>query len=60
MKQANAHLDYIDWLLDHRRRLGARRSSLALFAAAGQFSVADYLGAPDWRGHEQTRFWSPR
>lgn len=57
MKQANAHLDYIDWLLDHRRWLGGPTLSLADLAAAAQLSVADYLGGIDWRGHEQTRAW---
>ena len=33
MKQANAHLDYIDWLLDHRRWLGGPVLSLADLAA---------------------------
>lgn len=57
MKQANAHLDYVDWLLDQRRWMGGPQLSLADLAAAAQLSVADYLGGIDWRGHEQTRAW---
>ena len=57
MKVANAHLDYIDYLLDHRRWLGGPVLSLADLAAAAHLSVADYLGGIDWRGHEQTRTW---
>jgi len=57
MRQANAHLDYIDWLLDHRRWLGGPVLSLADLAAAAHLSVADYLGGIDWRGHEQTKQW---
>jgi glutathione S-transferase len=57
MKNANGHLDYIDWLIDHRRWLGGPVLSLADLAAAAHLSVADYLGGIDWRGHEQTKQW---
>lgn len=57
MKKAIWHLDYIDWLLDHRRWLGGPVLSLADLAAAAHLSVADYLGGIDWRGHEQTKQW---
>lgn len=57
MKTAIWHLDYIDWLLDHRRWLGGPVLSLADLAAAAHLSVADYLGGIDWRGHEQTKQW---
>jgi glutathione S-transferase len=57
MRQALAHLDYIDWLLDHRRWLGGPVLSLADLAAAAHLSVADYLGGIDWRGHDQTKQW---
>ena len=54
MKAAERHLDYIDYLLDHRNWLGGATMSLADLAAAAQISVADYLGGIDWKGHEQT------
>jgi glutathione S-transferase len=57
MKLANGHLDYIDYLLDHRRWLAGATMSLADLAAAAQLSVADYLGGLDWRGHDQTKQW---
>jgi glutathione S-transferase len=57
MKVANAHLDYIDYLLDHRRWLAGPVLSLADLAAAAHLSVADYLGGLDWRGHKQTTDW---
>jgi len=57
MTSANAHLDYIDYLLDHRRWLAGPALSLADLAAATQLSVADYLGGIDWRGHKQTADW---
>ena len=57
MKSADAHLDYIDYLLDHRRWVGGASLSLADFAAAAQISVADYLGGCNWSSHKQTRDW---
>jgi glutathione S-transferase len=57
MKIANGHIDYIDYLLDHRRWLGGPVLSLADLTAAAHLSVADYLGGVDWRGHKQTADW---
>ncbi len=57
MKTANTHLDYIDYLLDHRRWLAGPVLSLADLAAAAHLSVADYLGGVEWRGHKQTTDW---
>jgi glutathione S-transferase len=57
MKAANSHLDYVDYLLDHRRWIGGNVFSLADLAAAAHISVADYLGGIDWRGHDQTKAW---
>jgi glutathione S-transferase len=57
MRTANAHLDYIDYLLDHRRWLAGAALSLADLTCAAHLSVADYLGGLDWRGHKQTADW---
>ncbi len=57
MKAAIRHLDYTDYLLDHRQWLGGATMSLADLAAAAQISVTDYLGGIDWKGHEQTARW---
>ena len=57
MRLAHEHLDYIDYLLDHRPWLAGATMSLADLAAAAQLSVADYLGGLDWNGHEQARGW---
>jgi len=57
MKAAIGHLDYLDWLLDHRHWMAGATISLADLAAAAQISVADYLGGIDWKGHEQTARW---
>jgi len=57
MRVASEHLDYVDYLLDHRRWLAGPGLSLADFTAAAHLSVIDYLGALDWRGHKQTKDW---
>jgi glutathione S-transferase len=57
MKLAVNHLDYVDYLLDHRNWLGGATMSLADLTAAAHISVADYLGGIDWRGHPQTERW---
>jgi glutathione S-transferase len=57
MKLAVNHLDYIDYLLDHRNWLAGATMSLADLTAAAHISVADYLGGIDWRGHPQTERW---
>ncbi len=57
MTAIDGHLDYLDYLLDHRRWLAGPGLSLADFTAAAHLSVVDYLGALDWRGHKQTKDW---
>ncbi|MBU6266975.1 MAG: glutathione S-transferase family protein [Sphingomonadales bacterium] len=57
MRLAHEHLEYIDFLIDHRPWLAGSQMSLADLAAAAQLSVADYLGGLDWSGHEQARGW---
>ena len=51
------HIFSLDYLLDHRRWMAGPGLSLADFTAAAHFSVIDYLGALDWRGHKQTKDW---
>ena len=57
MKAAVEHLDYIDFLLDHRAWLGGATMSLADLAAAAQISIADYLGGIDFKTHHQAKRW---
>lgn len=57
MRRANTHMDYIDYLLDHRSWIGGGTMSLADVAAAAHLSVADYLGGIDWEGHRPTKRW---
>ena len=56
-RNAEAHLDYLDFLLDRRRWLSGPAFGLADIAAAAQISVADYLGGVDWEGHDPSRIW---
>ena len=57
MRKANTHIDYIDYLLDHRSWLAGPTMSLADITAAAHISVADYLGGIDWEGHKPTKRW---
>ncbi|MBC7985462.1 MAG: glutathione S-transferase family protein [Sphingomonadaceae bacterium] len=58
MRQVGAHLDYIDYLLDHNRRwIAGPALSLADLAAAAHISVADYLGGCAWADHQSARDW---
>jgi glutathione S-transferase len=57
MKRANTNMDYMDYLLDHRRWMGGATMSLADITAAAHLSVADYLGGIDWTGHVPVRRW---
>jgi glutathione S-transferase len=57
MKRANQHLDYVDYLLDHRSWVAGATMTLADVAAAAHLSVADYLGGIDWEGHRMTKRW---
>ena len=57
MRNANTHMDYMDYLLDHRSWLAGSTMSLPDIAAAAHISVADYLGGIDWTGHEPVKRW---
>ncbi len=51
------HLDYMAWLLDHRRWLAGDMMTLADFAAAAHLSSLDYISDVDWRRNEQVKDW---
>ena len=58
MRIAAEHLDYLDYLLDHRRWLaGPGPQPRRFHRRRASLSVIDYLGALDWRGHKQTKDW---
>ncbi|NDD88794.1 MAG: glutathione S-transferase family protein, partial [Rhodobacteraceae bacterium] len=42
------HLDYMAWLLEHRRWLAGDTMTLADFAAAAHLSSLDYISDVDW------------
>jgi glutathione S-transferase len=42
------HLDYMGWLLEHRRWLAGNTMTLADFAAAAHLSCLDYINDVDW------------
>ncbi|MGI3164294.1 FtsZ-binding protein FzlA [Pseudooceanicola sp. 200-1SW] len=51
------HIDYMGWLLDHRRWLAGDRMSLADFAAAAHLSSLDYISDVDWDRNAQVKDW---
>ncbi len=51
------HLDYMTWLLDHRRWLAGDVMTLADFAAAAHLSALDYISDVDWNRSEAVRDW---
>ena len=51
------HLDYMAWLLDHRRWLAGDALSLADFTAAAHLSSLDYISDVDWNRSEVVKDW---
>lgn len=51
------HLDYMTWLLDHRRWLAGDVMTLADFAAAAHLSSLDYISDVDWHRSEVVKDW---
>lgn len=51
------HLDYMTWLLDHRRWLAGDAMSLADFAAAAHLSSLDYISDVDWNRSASVKDW---
>ncbi|MCR9127119.1 MAG: glutathione S-transferase family protein [Rhodobacteraceae bacterium] len=51
------HLDYMTWLLDHRRWLAGDVMTLADFAAAAHFSSLDYISDVDWNRSSVVKDW---
>ena len=56
-KAIKYHLDYMTWLLDHRRWLAGDKMSLADFAAAAHLSALDYISDVDWNRSEVVKDW---
>lgn len=51
------HLDYIGWLIDHRRWLAGNQMTIADFAAAAHLSCLDYVGDVDWSRSQGLHDW---
>jgi glutathione S-transferase len=56
-KRIKYHLDYMAWLLDHRRWLAGDVMTLADFAAAAHLSCLDYISDVDWNRSEIVKDW---
>ena len=51
------HLDYIGWLMDHRKWLAGDQLTIADFSAAAQLSCLDYIGDVDWERNAGLHEW---
>jgi glutathione S-transferase len=56
-KAIKYHLDYMAWLLDHRRWLAGDTMTLADFAAAAHLSSLDYISDVDWNRSAAVKDW---
>ncbi|SCZ65312.1 glutathione S-transferase family protein [Epibacterium ulvae] len=56
-KAIKYHLDYMAWLLDHRRWLAGDVMTLADFAAAAHLSCLDYISDVDWNRSAAVKDW---
>jgi len=56
-KAIKYHLDYMAWLLDHRRWLAGDVMTLADFAAAAHLSALDYISDVDWNRSDTVKDW---
>ena len=56
-KNIKYHIDYMAWLLEHRRWLAGEVMTLADFAAAAHFSTLDYLSDIDWSRSNAVKDW---
>ena len=54
------HLSYVAFLAVQRRWLAGEELSFADLAAAGQFSVLDYLGEVPWDQYPEAKIWYQR
>ena len=56
-KAIKYHIDYMAWLLDHRRWLAGNVMTLADFAAAAHLSSLDYISDVDWNRSDVVKDW---
>jgi glutathione S-transferase len=51
------HMEYLGWLLDHRRWLAGDAMTLADFAAAAHLSCLDFMGDVHWERYRSVKDW---
>ncbi len=51
------HMEYLGWLLEHRRWLAGDVMTLADFAAAAHLSTLDFMGDVDWDRSPSVKDW---
>lgn len=51
------HIDYMGWLLEHRRWLAGNKMTLADFTAAAHISCLDYINDVDWDRSAAVKDW---
>jgi glutathione S-transferase len=51
------HMEYLGWLLDHRRWLAGDVMTLADFTAAAHISSLDFIGDIDWERYRGVKDW---
>ncbi|MGX9356150.1 FtsZ-binding protein FzlA [Roseobacteraceae bacterium S113] len=56
-KAIKYHLDYMAWLLDHRRWLAGDVMTIADFTAAAHLSSLDYISDVDWNRSDAVKDW---
>jgi glutathione S-transferase len=56
-KKIKFHLDYMTWLLEHRRWLAGDSMTMADFAAAAHLSALDYISDVDWNRSAVVKDW---
>ncbi len=56
----HTHLDYIGFLMRHRKWLAGDYFSLADIAASAHLSTVDYLGDVPWEDHPEAKDWYAR
>lgn len=56
-RNLNAHMSYIEYLLETRKYLAGDQISVADFAAAAQISVLDYFGDINWNHYLPVKDW---
>ena len=56
-KAIKYHIDYLSWLLDHRRWLAGDNMTLADFAAAAHLSSLAYISDVDWNRSAVVKDW---